>query len=195
MPDELTHRLEAASQGDPVAIDRLLADHYPELVDLIRKQLDHNPVAQKYNCSDVVQGVALRLLRSREEFEYLGPAQFHVLMRKTTVNLLRDLAAKHQALPAGCSDLEVIAGRPVVDSANSPSQGALGQDFKEKAMSLLEDPERRALQLHLEGLTLQEIADRLGLTFKQARGSVTRALGTVARLGGPDRTRSKKPSN
>lgn len=135
--------------------------------------------------NDIEQEARLRLwraLRSEREIADLASYLYKIAATATIDALRRAKAKREQQFEATHSE-ESEAGEPpaplVAHPGHSPELRALQQELMRKiaaALARLAENRRRAVGLHLEGMTSQEIADLLGWSEAKARNLVYRGL-------------------
>ena len=139
---------------------------------------------------DVVQDDMLVALRYTPRFLVSDREKFRGLLCRITENVLRDSAEKHQAKKRD-SGREREMPRdtllhldPSVHSPTRPSQAATRNEDRlwlRLAIDLLPPEERELVLWHeYDGLSFDEIAERLGLTKAAARMRLTRSLPRLA---------------
>lgn len=160
-----------------------LLERYSGLLrSLIRR---HCPRDLGIQIGDVEQEARLRLWRAlAREKEILDPASYiHRIAVTATIDAVRRVRARRedQLRTAGSTeDDEMIAGEEtVIDEAQSPQADAERRELMEtiaRVVDSLAGNRRRAVELHLQGLTLPEIAMLLGWSEAKVRNLVYRGL-------------------
>jgi RNA polymerase sigma-70 factor (ECF subfamily) len=172
--------LDQARQGDPAAVDRLLAQHREPLRRLIALRLDP-ALAGRLDASDVVQDVLLEA--SRRLHDYLrDPAMpFHLWLRHIARDHVIDAHRRHRKaqrrsldreqsmVPAGLADrssVEIMA--QFFDPELTPASAAIQAEMRrrlEAAIASLDEHDREVILMKLyEQLSNQEVATVLGLS-------------------------------
>jgi RNA polymerase sigma-70 factor (ECF subfamily) len=178
--------LALAEQGEPHALEELLARQRPNLVKFVDFHLDQ-PLRARLDPSDVVQETQLEVVRRMDDFLRRRPMPFHLWVRKTAYERLTDLRRRHlrrrrsvgreMALPDRSS---LLLARPLVDRGPPPSEQLAAREFAERvsaAVAELEEIDREILLMrHAEDLPYEEIACLLDITAAAARKRYGRAL-------------------
>ena len=169
------HLLERARQGDPQALERLLARHLAPLQRWAKGRLPRW-ARDLADTEDLVQDALLNTLRRIDEFDPRGVGALHAYLRQAVINRVRDELRRkgHRPEMAGLDD----AG---FDTAQSPLEQAIGRESLaryERALAKLREEEREAIIGRIEmGYTYEELAEVLGKpTSEAARKAAQRAL-------------------
>ena len=131
-------------------------------------------IRQRADSQDVAQAVWMGLLRggvSADQFQ--GAEQVRAFLVKAVRNQVVDQARRHQV--ASAAEAHDRSGGPaerVADGRPRPSQEAAAVDLWERMNALCPPEHRPILELRREGLTLDEVAARVGLH----EGSIRRVL-------------------
>lgn len=186
-----------AKAGEAAAIDALIVRHVPHL----RRYLVKNAagvVDGRESMSDLVQSVCreavVRLGDGR--FEIRGDGEFRMWLYRAAMLKIQN-RQRYWNAHARDRRLEVhdgpaseagIAEAPAQQP--SPSDAAIGHEQSERlarAFAQL-DPEQQAIVLfaHVDGLTHEAIASRLGITPAHSRTKLSRALARLATLAASD---------
>jgi len=165
-------------ERDPRAIARLeeLLTRYGVLLRSVIRR--HCPRDLGIHTGDIEQEARVRLWRALErEKELPDPASYiYRIAVTTTIDAVRRVVARRE------EQLEpeaTVAMQLVDDAENRPD---VRMDRRElmagmvKALATLADDRRRAVELHLQGLTLSEIADLQSWSESRARNLVYRGL-------------------
>jgi RNA polymerase sigma-70 factor (ECF subfamily) len=139
---------------------------------------------------EIEQDARLRLWRAlQNEREIQDPASYLYRIAVTaTIDAIRRVKTKREEQLSMTDDDDEEANRshrPVVDPARSPEELAERHQLVRKvqhALARLPENRRRAVSLHLEGLTSQEIAGLLAWTEPKARNLVYRGLKDLREL-------------
>src|SRR6516165_6129848 len=86
--------LALAEQGEPHALEELLARQRPNLVKFVDFHLDQ-PLRARLDPSDVVQETQLEVVRRMDDFLRRRPMPFHLWVRKTAYARLLNLRRDH----------------------------------------------------------------------------------------------------
>jgi RNA polymerase sigma-70 factor (ECF subfamily) len=179
--------LDRLREGDPAALEGLLARHRPALRAFVAARLDPR-LAARLDPSDVVQEAQLAAARRIDDFLQRRPMPFRLWLRKTAYERLLDLQRHHLgrarrsvgrevALPDRSS---LLLARPLLAGGPSPSEHLAGREFAERvsrAVATLSAADREVLLLrHAEGLPFEEVACVLGVQPAAARKRFGRAL-------------------
>ena len=136
----------------------------------LRQRVDSQDVAQAVWAGIIAGGV--------DAARFPEPGQFRAFLVRAVRNRVVDLARRHRAgLAAELPDRTGrLAGR-VPDGGPRPSEEVRADDLWERMLALCPPEHRPILTLRREGLTLDEVAARVGLH----EGSVRRILRDLAR--------------
>jgi RNA polymerase sigma-70 factor (ECF subfamily) len=171
---------ERAQGGEPV-LDRLLAEHLPNLRAFVRAHLSPE-LRQRESASDVVQSVCRTLLGERACFDFRSETEFRAWLFLAATNKIRDKQRFHfrqqrdvRREQGGEDDL--LAGYA---SICSPSRAAIAAEQVaklEQALDRLEPDHREVIALtRLCGLPSREAAAVLGRSDGATRMLLGRAL-------------------
>ncbi len=169
--------LEQLHRGDAAAADALFAAYTPYLKAVVRRQLSDR-LRAKFDSADVVQSVWVQVVKQlgRDGWQVGSEGELRALLatiaRRRLVNRVRKHAGPaDQAVPAADWDAELTEPQP------RPSQEAQAGELWGRMLDLCPPEHHAILHLKREGLSLVEIADRVGLH----EGSVRRILRRLAR--------------
>ncbi len=184
--------LEQARQGQPQAVERLLAQHREPLRRIIGLRLDP-ALAQRVDASDIVQDVLLEASRRLADYLRQPALPFHLWLRHMAQDHIIDAHRRHrqaqrrsldreQSLrPAALADrssIELVA--QLLDHELTPASAAIRQEMQrrlEGAVASLESDDREIIWMrHYEQLSNQEVATVLGLSEAAASMRHLRAL-------------------
>jgi RNA polymerase sigma-70 factor (ECF subfamily) len=162
-------------------LERLLERYASLLRSLIAR---HCPRDLGLQIGDIEQDARFRLWRAlQREKELSDPASYiHRIAVTATIDAVRRVLARRedQLYTAEGGDEESIETPLLASSpANSPEAVTQRREMMERvgaAVAALPDNRRRAVELHLQGLALGEIAELLGWTEGKARNLVYRGL-------------------
>ena len=132
---------------------------------------------------DLVQEVALRMLKKRDQFEVRHPYAVQGYMHRALTNLIRDEIRKTVRRPAL---MELPEQDELPSPCATPLDAALDRDAAEqyrRGLAMLRAKDRDLIVAHVErGLSAQQIEQEFGLpSTNAARVAVSRALGQLAR--------------
>jgi RNA polymerase sigma-70 factor (ECF subfamily) len=188
--------LSAARAGDPDAADRLFARVRPWLQVLARTQLGRHLQA-KSDPSDVVQVALLEAVRALDQFRGGTETEFMAWLRQVLANAIRHEArryagtaardvAREESLDEQLEESSARLGAGLVAEGSSPSAGAERAEARlELAALLARLPEeyRDVIVLrNLEGLSHEEVAERMGRSVSAVRMLWVRALARLRAL-------------
>lgn len=178
-----TELLDRARQGDPVALEALMARYLPRLMRWTSGRLP--PYARSlFDTSDVVHETLLRAIQGIEGIEVRGPGGFQAYVRQAVLNRIRDQLRWARRRP-GPEDVP----ETLPDPHPSPLESAIGADVLaryESALAALNEEERQLLHLRIElDFSYEEIAALTGRSSRDAvRMAVKRALRKLAEIMG-----------
>ncbi len=165
--------------------------HYLGL--LVRLQLDER-LRGKLDPSDVVQEVLLKAHRHRDDCRGQSEAEQAAWLRQILTNTLADAArrfllaqgrdvGRERALDDRAADSSARLEAWLADGQSSPSERAARQEELLRlaaGLAALPDEQRQAVELrHLHGLSVGEVAQRLGRSRASAAGLLRRGLETL----------------
>jgi RNA polymerase sigma-70 factor (ECF subfamily) len=162
-------------------LERLLAEHRATIRRAIQRTL---PAPLTNDLDDIEQEVILRLWRVLEsEKEITSPASY---LHMTAVNATIDAIRRRRARPEVALDLENEAEPTVrirAATASPEDQATRRQQLARarQALGSIAPNRARAVKLHLQGFTTQEVGDLLGWTEAKARNLVYRGLDDLRR--------------
>lgn len=178
-----------AKSGDASAIERLMLLYRPTVSSETRSFQDS--LKSEISVQDLEQEVWVRVWTRLPGFvgstdEESCRLMFASWLRLTTRRVAMSIIDKGRAKKRGGSIQPDRLDHPVAASDRSPSSIVRADESKEAlldALAALEDEEvREILHLHFfAGLSMQEIADKLGLTRDQVRYRIQLALERLGR--------------
>jgi RNA polymerase sigma-70 factor, ECF subfamily len=182
------HDVTAAQAGDDQAFRRLVERHSRGVFQLAFRLTGCEPDAE-----DIVQEAFLKAYRELRRFE--ARSSFRTWLHRITVNCAYDLLRqrprhKAESLDAAAGDDPRGGGiEPEADGASRPDRLAFGAEVQGRvraALDLLTPTERTAFVLrHLEGRSLGEIGETLGLRTGATKHSIFRAVQKMRRALAP----------
>lgn len=177
-----------ARGGEESAYDELFARSAERLRLFLRVRLGPELKAHEQS-DDLLQETWLQAHRSFGSFEMRGEGAFVRWLCQIAENRIRARLEHHRAdkrrAPAGSQRLSCVMERVAAYSKGPLSQAA-GSERHERMASALEqlpqDERAAVLMRHFEGVTLDAIADRLGLPATSARRLLGRATVHLGQL-------------
>jgi RNA polymerase sigma-70 factor, ECF subfamily len=194
--ESFAETLTSARAGDPDAADRLFARVRPWMQILARTQLGRY-LQPKSDPSDVVQVALLEAVRALGQFRGESEAEFLAWLRQVLANAIRHEArrfagtaardmGREESLDRELAESSARLGSVLVADGSSPSAGAERAEARlELAALLARLPEeyRDVIVLrNLEGLSHEEVAERLGRSVGAVRMLWIRALARLRAL-------------
>ena len=173
-----------ACGGDEDAFRALVERHSRYLYQVAYRLTGHAMDAE-----DVVQETFLKAHRQLRRFE--GRADVRTWLHRIAVNGAIDLirARRHRELGTDPSDLEAAGAEPLATALPPPDRVVEGRQIGvrvSEALSALTALERAAFTLrHVEGLSIREIGDSLGLKSEATKHSIFRAVRKMRVALGP----------
>jgi RNA polymerase sigma-70 factor (ECF subfamily) len=173
-----------AASGDEEAFRGLVERHSRYLYQVAFRLVGHAPDAE-----DVVQETLLKAHRQLQRFE--GRADVRTWLHRIAVNCAIDhlRARRHLELAADPADLEAAVNRSLAAPLPSPERIVQGRQIGAKvteALGTLTALERAAFTLrHVEGLSIREIGEALGLKSEATKHSIFRAVRKMRAVLGP----------
>ena len=189
IPDatETWQMLEDVRQGDPKALDRLLANHRGYLHRVVTLRLDAGLQA-RVDASDVVQESQLEATRRIADYLQRRPMPFHLWLRQTACECLIALRRRHrdaqcrtvnQEVPLP-NDSALLMGRQFLAADRTPSRRATEQEMirrvRQTMAELAEEDREIILMRNFEELSNQDAAQCLDIEPATASKRYARAL-------------------
>jgi RNA polymerase sigma-70 factor (ECF subfamily) len=179
---EIQHLFELAKSGDRDALGRLLDAVRPELCEMAHARIDAE-LKVRMDASDIAQQSCLSAVRNFARFEGKELAEFVGWLRHIHEQNLRDVVRDHRVYEKRAISKEAaqFGELQAIDrTMASPSRQAMRGERKARIaeiLATLPDDQREAVRLrHMEGLSLAEIAERLGRTEPAIAGLLKRGL-------------------
>ncbi|MDX1929555.1 MAG: sigma-70 family RNA polymerase sigma factor [Pirellulaceae bacterium] len=154
-------------------------------------QMQLSPKLQvKEDASDIVQQVMLTACTDLCQFNGQTERELKAWLTKIALNVIagrgrhysrqrRDIA-REEPLAMSLEQSSAVLHRSLIGNEPSPSEGAIASEEVERltdALMQLSEAERTAIVLkHLHGLTLEEIAERLGCSSNSVGGLLNKGL-------------------
>jgi RNA polymerase sigma-70 factor, ECF subfamily len=178
-----------AQAGDDQAFRRLVERHSRGVFQLAFRLTGSEPDAE-----DIVQDAFLKAYRELKRFE--ARSSFGTWLHRITVNCAYDLLRRRprhsaESLDAAADEDAQGGGgiEPEADGTSQPDRLAFGAEVQghvRAALDLLTPTERTAFVLrHLEGRSLDEIGETLGLRTGATKHSIFRAVQKMRRALAP----------
>lgn len=186
-----------AVEGDRAALDELLFDHYETLLRHVSAKIPAE-LRSTVGGEDILQEVFIDVIRRIEDFEPQSDAAFLAWLKTIADNRRTDKLRAHKARKRGGEqrrvsnspqDGESSAGQ-LLDAISSGLTSPSGKATREELMramrihvASLPDHQREAILLmHLEGLSREQVAERMNLTVGQVRGLLQRGIAKLREL-------------
>jgi RNA polymerase sigma-70 factor (ECF subfamily) len=173
--------LKRAQEGDPRALEALMARYRPRLERWASGRLPHY-ARSLFDTADLVQETLLKALEGLDLIEVRGPGFFQAYVRQAVLNRIRDQVrwARRRPGPEGVPE-------HLEDRTPSPLETAIGMDVLERydrALEELTEEERQLLHLRIElDYSYEEIAIITERNTRDAaRMAVQRALHRLAEI-------------
>jgi len=173
--------LKRAQDGDPLALEALMARYRPRLERWASGRL---PLYARslFDTGDLVQETLLKAIEGLHQIEVRGPGFFQAYVRQAVLNRIRDQVrwARRRPGPEGVPDR-------LEDRTPSPLENAIGADVVERyerALEELSEEDRQLIHLRLElDYSYEEIAVITERSSRDAaRMAVQRALRRLAEV-------------
>jgi RNA polymerase sigma-70 factor (subfamily 1) len=193
MNDESKELLQRVSGGDVVAVDELLERHLPGLRTYVKRNISPALLA-KESSSDVVQSVCREVLAGMDQFQYQGEAAFRNWLYQAA---LRKIIDRHRYYRAEKRDAarEVTVQGPatmssdelaiLASSIHTPSRDAAMKEEVERleqGFAKLSTSDQRIIRMiYIEGLSHQQVGERLACTEVNSRKMLSRALARLSK--------------
>jgi RNA polymerase sigma-70 factor (ECF subfamily) len=138
------------------------------------------------DAEDVVQETFLKAYAELARFE--GRAALGTWLYRIAANCAIDLIRRRPAPVAGACDPEAAAMR-LASASPGPDRQAAGREMREHVEAALQDLtplERAAFTLrHVEGLSIEEVGEKLGMKTSATKHSIFRAVKKMRSALGP----------
>jgi RNA polymerase sigma-70 factor (ECF subfamily) len=180
---ELVRRIQ---DGDRAAWNELYERYHDQLLLAVRMRLGAG-LRRFLQSEDIFQSVALEAFRALERFEYRGQGSLENFLKTLVLNKIRDRADTFGAQKrAGSVTLDEELAGTLASGAGEPGYHDAGRyERLERALEALPAEQRELILLRkLDGLSSQEVAQRLGLSDEAARKAYSRALARLTTLIG-----------
>jgi len=178
-PDSLDTVLEKLNKGENTAAEQVFRDFEPFLRAMVRRRLS-TPLRAKFDSMDVVQSAWAELIEGFRAGarEFKDQAHLRAFLARVTYNHFVN-QCRHNS--AALEREELFRTDEVRENAVStqprPSQEAQAEELWDTLLELCPPHHRQILKLKRQGLSLPQIAERVGLH----EGSVRRILYDLAK--------------
>ncbi|MEM7584520.1 MAG: ECF-type sigma factor [Acidobacteriota bacterium] len=178
-PRELTQLLEAHSDGDAAAFERLIELVYPQLYRSARQQLAKQPSETSLGATSLVNEAYLRLVRETG-VEWSDRCHFYAVSSLTMRRILVDQARRRRAQKRG-SGQQVITLEPEQLSLNSKAELVLAVDEAVDKLEAFNPRLARVVECrYFAGLTNEETASALDVSVRTVERDWLRARAWLA---------------
>ena len=183
--------VERARGGDSAAL-ALLAGQYEGRARAAAHALIGAPLRPYLDATDVVQSVHRTLIAGLRErrLDLASPDKLVALavlvVRRKIARHWRHLQKQHRLSRCDAVDRAVGPAEPLdarSDGADDPAERVASLDAARRLLSHLSEPERRILELRMQGYSTDEIAGQLGLHPVALRVRLTRLRQRLAGRG------------
>jgi RNA polymerase sigma-70 factor (ECF subfamily) len=180
---ELVRRVQA---GDRAAFDLLVRKYQHRIAAVI-----HRFVPDHAQCEDLTQDSFIRAYRALSGFR--GEAQFHTWLHRIAVNTAKNhLVAVKRRPPSAdldAQEAEHHASGGRMQDHDTPEHQLLRQELAEavsRTVASLPDDLRTAITLReVDGLSYEQISERMGCPVGTVRSRIFRARDAIDRAMGP----------
>lgn len=180
----LTVRLKLFMQGDRAVVDSLLQEVLPTLHEIAVRELQRERYMAPVSKTELIQEVWLRNL-SRGGWEINDQGHFYALASLAMRRVLVELARKRLAIRrgAGAVPLPIEEANHFAGSSVADAERIVEIDLVMERLETKDPDAARVVDMHyFGGFTLQEIADKTGLTFRAVRTRWERGLKELKKL-------------
>jgi RNA polymerase sigma factor (sigma-70 family) len=169
------HLIAAVKQGDLGAFETLFTRYQPSLLRSIAFHLSDSEAAH-----DIVQETFLRIWQHRTS---LKPSlSFQALVYRIGLNLMRDAFRHAKTRERTIRDVPPPLPPDHADPMDAAQHAILAGELRRVMREELPERCRAVFQLiRLEGLTVAETAERMGISPKTAENQLTKALRILRR--------------
>lgn len=190
LPEEVTGLLRAWSDGDQLALEKLIPLVYAELHRLAKRYMGHEHVGHSLQTSALVNEAYLRLVDAHG-VRWQNRAHFFAVSAQIMRRILVDFARARQNLKRGGGALQVTLDEGLVVSPESGADLLALDEALEKLAALNPRQSRVVVLRYFGGLNEEEAAEALNVSTRTVRHdwSLARAwLYRELRRGGVDDT-------
>ena len=164
--------IQRASDGDPAAFNRLMAQHEKKMYAVALRMFSNREDAQ-----DCLQEAMLRVYRAIGSFK--GQSSFSTWLYRITMNTCLDELRRKKNKQSTSLDNLVEQGWSPADEANTPEKHAVRAELRRELGRLIQDlPEdmRSAIVLRdIQGFSYDEIADVMDVNVGTIKSRISRA--------------------
>jgi RNA polymerase sigma-70 factor (ECF subfamily) len=190
---ETQQLLQQAGAGDKAAVERLFAEHRPQLHRFIQARLDPK-LRSRVDASDVVQETQMEVLGRLADFLQRQPMPFRLWLRKTAYERLLKIRRRHVEAAQRSRDREVplpdssswALAQQLLASGSTPSEHLDKREAAgrvRQAVAQLSEVDREILLMrNFEGMSNQEVAHVLQIDPATASQRFGRALLRLRKL-------------
>lgn len=173
--EETLHLLDRWNSGDEPAAAELHRRYVQRLMALTNGRLSPH-LAHRFDATDVVQSAFRTFFRRYREGELIPTpgADLWALLAQITLCKLAKQVRRHRAKKrsvtreAGPFEADALPGR------EQPDELAAVEELKASLHAALDETDCGILDLHLQGCTLQEVADHVRLSKRTVQRSIDR---------------------
>jgi RNA polymerase sigma factor (TIGR02999 family) len=159
---EVTSLLQASSQGDEEALNKLLPLVYAELRKLAKRYLRKERPDHSLQATALVHEAYLRLVG--QEVSWQNRAHFFGVAAEMMRRILIDNARKHQASKRGSGAIK-LALDEALDMADEKAAELIALDDALKALAIFDEQKSKIVELRFfGGLSIEETAQVLSLS-------------------------------
>lgn len=191
IPDEeLFHLISKARAGDEAALGVILDQHRDQLRRLAEKELNEK-LSARVDASDIVQQTFLSACKKVDQFKGESLHEFVAWIYEIHRHNILDVAREH----AGAEKRDVNREQTVNFSGishdqSTPSQKVMQNEQTQRLSTLLEqlpEDQREAVRLrHLEGKSLEEMAEHFGRSAQAVASLLKRGLENLRQASSTD---------
>jgi RNA polymerase sigma factor (TIGR02999 family) len=166
---ELTKLLEAVRNGQPGAVDQLVALCYRELRQLAHQRLRRTGANTVLDTTSLVHECYLRLVKVGE-VDSVSRSHFLAYAAKVMRSIVVDFARERLTQRRGGDDRHVTLGTDVPDVATASEEQLVRVDEALRELAQLDERLVKVVEMkYFAGLTWEEIAAVLGITERTVR--------------------------
>lgn len=179
---DLNALMAKAQQGDSLAYHEVLKVALP----LVRKIVSQRWPADASMREDVVQDVLMHVHRARHTYDPARPFKpwLYAITRYRVIECLRSFG-RHQGRETLADDdfFETFSHSHTNRGSEDPETHLTRADALAKALDQLPKKQRKVIELvKVEGLTMQEAADKTGMSVSAVKVTSHRALKTLRQI-------------